>query len=49
MLFEIATELPGFTLDEKPKDSGRQLYLPPWMKFSRSQIEKILPAIQVPR
>jgi glyoxalase family protein len=48
VLFEIATEPPGFTLDEKLKELGTQLQLPPGMESARSQIEKILPPIQVP-
>lgn len=49
VLFEIATEPPGFTLDEEVKELGTHLELPPWMESERSQIEKILPSIQVPR
>jgi catechol 2,3-dioxygenase-like lactoylglutathione lyase family enzyme len=48
VLFEIATEPPGFTLDEKAEELGSHLQLPPWMESARSQIEKILPPIQVP-
>ena len=48
VLFEIATEPPGFTLDEKLEELGTDLRLPPWMESSRSQIEQILPPIQVP-
>jgi glyoxalase family protein len=48
VLFEIATEPPGFTLDEKLEDLGAHLLLPPWMESARSQIEQILPPIQVP-
>jgi glyoxalase family protein len=48
VLFEIATEQPGFTLDEKLDDLGRHLRLPQWMESARSQIEEILPPIQVP-
>jgi glyoxalase family protein len=48
VLFEIATEPPGFTLDEKLEELGTHLLLPPWMESARSQIEKILPPIQVP-
>ena len=48
VLFEIATEPPGFTLDEKVEELGTYLRLPPWMESARSQIEKILPPIQVP-
>src|SRR6476620_1977226 len=48
VLFEIATEPPGFTLDEKLEELGTHLCLAPWMESARSQIEKILPPIQVP-
>ena len=48
VLFEIATEPPGFMLDEKLDELGTHLRLPPWMESSRSQIEQILPRIQVP-
>jgi glyoxalase family protein len=48
VLFEIATEPPGFTLDEKLEELGTHLRLPPWMESARSQIEKVLPAIQPP-
>jgi len=48
VLFEIATEPPGFTLDEKLDELGTHLRLPPWMEPARSQIEQILPPIQVP-
>ena len=48
VLFEIATDPPGFTLDEKLEELGTHLRLPPWMESGRSQIEKILPPIQVP-
>jgi len=49
VLFEIATEPPGFTLDEKLEELGTHLRLPSWFESSRSEIEKILPPIQVPR
>jgi glyoxalase family protein len=48
ILFEIATEPPGFTLDEKLDELGIHLRLPSWMESARSQIEKILPAIRLP-
>ena len=47
VLFEIATEPPGFMWDEKLEDLGMHLRLPPWMESTRSQIEQILPRIQV--
>jgi glyoxalase family protein len=48
VLFEIATEPPGFTFDETIEELGIGLRLPPWLEPARSQIEKILPAIQLP-
>jgi glyoxalase family protein len=49
VLFEIATDPPGFTLDEKLEELGMHLRIPPWMESARSQIEEILPPIQVPK
>ena len=48
ILFEIATEPPGFTLDEKLGELGMHLRLPPWMESARSQIERVLPPIKLP-
>lgn len=48
VLFEIATDPPGFTLDESLKELGNHLCLPPWLEPTRSQIEEVLPAIKVP-
>ena len=48
VLFEIATDPPGFTLDESLEELGNQLRLPPWLEPTRSQIEEVLPAIKVP-
>jgi glyoxalase family protein len=45
ILFEIATEPPGFTLDERIEELGSKLRLPPWMEAARSQIEQVLPPI----
>ena len=42
VLFEIATEPPGFTLDENLEELGTHLRLPPWMESTRSQIEEII-------
>ena len=49
VLFEIATDPPGFTLDEKLEELGTHLRLPPWMESKRSEIEEILPPICVPK
>jgi glyoxalase family protein len=48
ILFEIATEPPGFTLDEPIEELGSKLRLPPWMEAARSQIEQVLPPITLP-
>jgi glyoxalase family protein len=48
VLFEIATEPPGFTLDEKVEELGKHLCLPLWMEPARSQVEQVLPPIRVP-
>ena len=48
VLFEIATDPPGFTLDESLEELGNQLRLPPWLEPTRSQVEEVLPAIKVP-
>jgi len=48
VLFEIATDGPGFTLDEPAAELGAQLALPPWMEESRPAIEAHLPPIRLP-
>jgi glyoxalase family protein len=48
ILFEIATEPPGFTLDEPIEELGSRLRLPPWLESARSQIEQVLPPIKIP-
>jgi glyoxalase family protein len=48
VLFEIATDPPGFTFDEPVASLGSHLKLPPWLEPSRARIEEILPAFTVP-
>jgi glyoxalase family protein len=48
VLFEIATDGPGFTVDESPEDLGRTLSLPPWFQVRRDRLDEILPPIVVP-
>ncbi len=48
ILFEIATDVPGFTADESQTELGRNLRLPSWMERSRARIEAVLPAITLP-
>jgi glyoxalase family protein len=45
VLFEIATDAPGFAIDEPPAKLGRRLMLPPWLEPRRSDIERRLPPI----
>jgi glyoxalase family protein len=48
ILFEIATDPPGFTADETVEELGNKLRLPPWMEEARAQIEQALPPIVLP-
>lgn len=48
VLFEIATNPPGFTIDEKAEELGTHLMLPPWLESMRSKIEKVLPRVHLP-
>jgi glyoxalase family protein len=47
VLFEIATDPPGFLIDQKPEDLGQKLVLPKWLEPKRGYIEKTLPSIDV--
>jgi glyoxalase family protein len=49
VLFELATDPPGFNQDEAVNELGASLRLPPWMEQARPEIESILPQITVPR
>jgi glyoxalase family protein len=48
VLFELATDGPGFAVDEDPRHLGETLVLPPWLEPSRQAIESALPALSVP-
>ncbi|QHZ47303.1 ring-cleaving dioxygenase [Bacillus sp. NSP9.1] len=43
ILFEMATDGPGFLVDEELEDLGTTLKLPDWLEEHRRQIEGILP------
>lgn len=47
VLFEIATDDPGFDIDEPLLELGRKLKLPPWLEPTREQIAMSLPKIEV--
>ena len=46
VLFEIATENPGFTVDEPVSELGNNLKLPNQYESRRNEIEKILPRLE---
>jgi glyoxalase family protein len=46
ILFEIATDPPGFAIDERAEDLGKQLKLPPWLEPVRAKLEQLLPPIK---
>ncbi|PYR91959.1 MAG: glyoxalase [Acidobacteria bacterium] len=48
VLFEIATEGPGFAVDEDPAHLGDTLVLPPWYEAARAEIERVLPPLKMP-
>ncbi|MFD0936509.1 ring-cleaving dioxygenase, partial [Methylobacterium trifolii] len=45
VLFEIATDAPGFAVDEAPESLGTALKLPAFLEPHRAGIEEALPAI----
>jgi catechol 2,3-dioxygenase-like lactoylglutathione lyase family enzyme len=48
VLFEIATDPPGFTLDESEAELGTHLKLPPVYEAGRAEIERVLPRLRLP-
>ncbi|EMA54807.1 ring-cleaving dioxygenase [Halococcus salifodinae] len=46
ILFEIATDGPGFTRDESVSELGAELKLPPWLEYDRAMLEERLPEIE---
>ncbi|MFB3904523.1 MAG: ring-cleaving dioxygenase [Acidobacteriota bacterium] len=47
VLFELATEGPGFAVDEAPAQLGESLVLPPWLEPQRAAIEAALPPLEL--
>jgi glyoxalase family protein len=45
VLFELATDGPGFAVDEDPNHLGERLVLPPWLEAQRAAIEHALPPL----
>jgi glyoxalase family protein len=48
VLFEIATDPPGFAADEDREHLGESLKLPPWLEPRREELEGVLPSLRVP-
>ncbi|QWF81559.1 ring-cleaving dioxygenase [Amycolatopsis sp. CA-230715] len=47
-LLEVATDEPGFAIDEPLLELGRALKLPPWLEPNREQIQRALPKLDLP-
>lgn len=47
VLFELATDGPGFDRDEDMEQLGEQLILPPWLEPHRREIEAALPPLTI--
>ena len=45
VLFEVATNPPGFAIDEPLEQLGTSLMLPPQYESRRAQLEQVLPVI----
>lgn len=48
VLFEVATDGPGFDVDEPMEQLGHSLKLPSWLELRRFEIEALLPNIHRP-
>lgn len=46
ILYEVATDGPGFTVDEPEEMLGSRLCLPEWMEQHREFLEQVLPAFE---
>jgi glyoxalase family protein len=49
ILFELATEEPGFTVDGPVEELGTRIILPPWLEPRRAQVEARLTPLPDPR
>ena len=49
ILFEIATDTPGFLIDESLEELGKALKLPEWLEKKREQIENTLQPLKEPQ
>ncbi len=46
VLFEVASDPPGFAVDEPAEAIGERLMLPAWLEPQRRQIERALPSLE---
>ena len=46
ILFEIATDIPGFAVDEPVESLGEHLKLPAFLEPHRKDIENVLPSLE---
>jgi glyoxalase family protein len=49
ILFELATEEPGFTVDGPVEELGKRIILPPWLESRRAETEARLTPLPDPR
>ena len=49
VLFELATEEPGFTVDAPVEELGKRIILPPWLESRREKVEARLTPLPDPR
>jgi glyoxalase family protein len=49
VLFELATEEPGFTVDGTVEELGKRIILPPWLESQREEVERRLTPLPDPR
>ncbi|MCW3041755.1 MAG: ring-cleaving dioxygenase [Solirubrobacterales bacterium] len=49
ILYELATDTPGFTVDGPVEELGRRIILPPWLEDRRPEIEASLTPLPDPR
>ena len=48
VLFEVATDNPGFSADQDAAELGTTLMLPQWLEPQRSEIEEVVPPLRLP-
>jgi glyoxalase family protein len=47
VLFEVATLIPGFEIDENPADLGQNLQLPEWLEKDRQKLKSELEPLSI--